>query len=564
MSPDARSVERRFEPPGEGPWELESTHFCRPVAAFAQGPLASGFVRGFQEGTARYGLLLDHMKPGYSQSFMYIQPLAFGAPEGAMGPPPKPVLQLLTRLHPAMRRRIARAPGAIEGKLWREDLKRWDEEDKPAAIARHQALQAVDVEALSDADLAEHLVRCAEHVAEGMYLHHKYTVPASLPVGDFLAGATAWTGRTSGELLGLLRGHSAISRGFAAVELEDAGKAIASSDAARAMLTGPSASREKLEALAADPVAGPEVSAYLDAVRWRSVGYDVADKTAGELPDMLLAALGAALGGLSGPRDEDSGLAAIRDLVPQEHREDFDDRLGEVRLMYRLRDERGVYSDGWATGLARRALLENGRRLTASGRLHHPEHAVELTAGEGIALLRGGSGPSADEAAERNDWRESHTSEDAPPFLRAMPAPPPPVEWLPKRAQRSARAMNIFIENLFKVPDTANTETVLSGLAVNAGSYEGTARLVSSPGEFNRVQPGDVLVTRMTSPYFNVVLPLLGAIVTDRGGQLCHAAIVAREYGIPGIVGTREATAKIPDGARVRVDGSTGEVRLLG
>jgi pyruvate,water dikinase len=68
----------------------------------------------------------------------------------------------------------------------------------------------------------------------------------------------------------------------------------------------------------------------------------------------------------------------------------------------------------------------------------------------------------------------------------------------------------------------------------------------------------------MTSPYFNVVLPLLGAIVTDRGGQLCHAAIVAREYGIPGIVGTRQAAQLIPDGSRVRVDGKTGVVTLLG
>jgi pyruvate,water dikinase len=144
-----------------------------------------------------------------------------------------------------------------------------------------------------------------------------------------------------------------------------------------------------------------------------------------------------------------------------------------------------------------------------------------------------------------------------------MPAPAPPVEWLPKRAHRGALAMNIVLDNLFSVPDTANTETVLSGLAVNTGVYEGTARLVHTSADFERIQPGDVLVTRMTSPYFNVVLPLLGALVTDRGGQLCHAAIVAREYGIPGIVGTREATAKIADGARVEVDGSTGKVRLL-
>jgi pyruvate,water dikinase len=564
MSSVRTSAERSFEPPGKGPWELESTHFSRPATAFAQAAFARGFVRGFTEGTARYGLLLDHLEPGYSQSFTYVQPVAFGAPKGAMGPPPKPVLRLLTRLHPAMRQRIGRSAKAIDSKLWREDLKRWDEEDKPAAIAAHRAVQAVDVEGLSDEDLERHLLRCAEHVADSVYLHHKYTIPASLPVGDFLAGATAWTGRTSGELLGLLRGRSAISRGFAAGELEDAGKTIASSDPARAIMAGPSSSPDKLEAFAADPVAGPAVSAYLDAVRWRSVGYDVADKTAGEMPDMLVAALRAAVGGVSGSQDEDTGVASIRELVPEEHREDFDDRLGEVRLVYRLRDERGAYSDGWATGLARRALLEAGRRLTTAGRLHHAEHAVQLTADEAGALLRGQPGPGPDEVADRHEWWASHTIDDAPPFLRAMPAPPPPVEWLPKPAHRSARAMDIFMKDLFTVPDTANSETVLSGLAVNSGVYEGTARLVSSPADFNRVQPGDVLVARMTSPYFNVVLPLLGAIVTDRGGQLSHAAIVAREYGIPGIVGTGEATARIPDGARVRVDGSTGEVRLLG
>jgi rifampicin phosphotransferase len=564
MSSVGRSTELDFEPPGKGPWELESTHFSRPVTSFAQAAFAEGFVRGFTEGTARYGLLLDHFEPGYARAFLYVQPVAFGAPEGAMGPPPRPVLQLLTRLHPAMRKRIARSAEAIESKLWRRDLTRWDEVDKPAAVAEHRVVQDVDVAALSDEDLGQHLVMCARHMTASIYLHHKYTVPAALPVGDFLAGATAWTGLTSGELLGLLRGRSAISRGFAAVELEDAGKAIASSDPARAIVASPSAARAKLAALAADPVAGSAVSVYLDAVRWRSVGYDVADKTAGEMPDMLVAALGAAVDGLSSSPDEDTGLATIRELVAEEHREDFDDRLGEVRLMYRLRDERAAYSDGWATGLARRALLEAGRRLTASGRLHHPEHAVQLTADEADTLLRAQPGPSPEEVAERHQWWESRTIDDAPQFLRALPAPPPPVEWLPKRAHRSARAMNIFVDNLFTVPDTANTETVLSGLAVNTGNYEGPARLVSSPAEFDRVQPGDVLVTRMTSPYFNVVLPLLGAIVTDRGGQLSHAAIVAREYGIPGIVGTREATARIPDGARVRVDGTTGEVRLLG
>jgi rifampicin phosphotransferase len=104
---------------------------------------------------------------------------------------------------------------------------------------------------------------------------------------------------------------------------------------------------------------------------------------------------------------------------------------------------------------------------------------------------------------------------------------------------------------------------MLRGLAASRGVYEGTARLVTGPAEFNRIVQGDVLVTVSTSEAFNILLPLLGAVVTDSGGLLSHSAIVAREYGIPGVVGTREATDRIADGARVRVDGDAGEVTVL-
>ena len=103
----------------------------------------------------------------------------------------------------------------------------------------------------------------------------------------------------------------------------------------------------------------------------------------------------------------------------------------------------------------------------------------------------------------------------------------------------------------------------MRGLAASPGVYEGPARLVSGPTEFDRIVQGDVLVTESTSEAFNILLPLLGAIVTDAGGLLSHAAIVSREYGIPSVVGTREGTGLIPDGARVRIDGQAGEVAVL-
>ena len=110
---------RTFTPPGKGPWELESTHAARPMTALAQRGFMIGFPKGFAEGTARYGLLLSHLEPGFSQGFCYNQPVAVGAPAGAMGPPPKLVLQLISRIHPEMRRRHKTADRAIREKLWR-------------------------------------------------------------------------------------------------------------------------------------------------------------------------------------------------------------------------------------------------------------------------------------------------------------------------------------------------------------------------------------------------------------------------------------------------------------
>jgi pyruvate,water dikinase len=122
----------------------------------------------------------------------------------------------------------------------------------------------------------------------------------------------------------------------------------------------------------------------------------------------------------------------------------------------------------------------------------------------------------------------------------------------------------LSLGHLFGSSEAQNEETVLYGLAASQGVYEGPARRISGPSEFARIVKGDVLVTESTTEAFNILLPLLGAIVTDNGGLLSHSAIVAREYGIPGVVGTREATERIADGTRIRVDGAAGEVTVLG
>ena len=123
--------------------------------------------------------------------------------------------------------------------------------------------------------------------------------------------------------------------------------------------------------------------------------------------------------------------------------------------------------------------------------------------------------------------------------------------------------MRVYIGAMFFAPEPRSDSQKVRGLPVSPGTYEGAARVIRGTEEFARIRKGDVLVTGSTTAAFNIVLPLLGAIVTDRGGLLSHAAIVAREYGIPAVVGCTTATRLIPDGARVRVHGTAGEALVL-
>jgi pyruvate,water dikinase len=103
---------------------------------------------------------------------------------------------------------------------------------------------------------------------------------------------------------------------------------------------------------------------------------------------------------------------------------------------------------------------------------------------------------------------------------------------------------------------------MIVGLPASPGRYEGWARVARDPADFRKLGKGDVLIAHTTSPAYNVILPMIGAVVTDRGGALCHCAIIAREFGIPAVVGTDQATSRIPEGARILVDGDRGFVAV--
>ena len=104
---------------------------------------------------------------------------------------------------------------------------------------------------------------------------------------------------------------------------------------------------------------------------------------------------------------------------------------------------------------------------------------------------------------------------------------------------------------------------VLKGIGGAAGVAEGIARVIGAPADFDQVRPGDILVCQLTNPAWVVLFTKVAAVVTDTGGIAAHPAVLAREFGIPAVVGTSVATAHIKSGDRLRVDGNAGTVEIL-
>lgn len=546
MTASATPTELNLEPPGPGSWEQDPVHFPRPLTRYFQETHPPSFKKGTNDFARFYGMLIDGLQISYVQGFGYNQLMP--APEAEIP------------------QRFQRAEQVFAQKLWREQLRDWDDNSKPAAIAKHRELQAVDPDTLSDAELVAYLTRCRDHHSAMIAQHMRFTAGAVLPTGDFLVHVGAWTGLPPSDLVGLMRGSAEVSSG-GSDEMERLKKAFAGDPAARKSLEtegDPAAVLTRLRSLGGE--AGAAVTGYLDLVGNRLIdGFDIAEPSALELPDALLRSIRIAVSPeAQATSDVDARIAEVRAQVPAAHQAEFDELLGEARLTYRLRDERGVYSDIWAAGIMRRAALAAGRRVVARDGIAAPELMLDAGLDEMCALVAGTGGPSSDELARRARYRATYTAKDVPPVLGPPKPPPPDLDALPPPVGRLMRAVLIGLGHIFGSSEAQNEEKILYGIAASKGVYEGPARRVSGPSEFGQIVKGDVLITESTTEAFNILLPLLGGIVTDNGGLLSHAAIVSREYGIPGVVGTREATERIANGVRVRVDGDAGEVTVLG
>lgn len=547
----------QWNPPGPGMWSLDRSHVSRPATLISQYIQTKSTVVGTRRGFVEIGAPLDGLEFRFVNGLCYsrIRPLV-RPDKPAAKLPPKPVLKLAMRLNPEMRRRAVTAARVVEDRPWRRVLDEWSRPNGIREQLEHEnlALQDVDLGALPDEGVIAHTQNVVAH-ALTMWERHFWLHTYDLgPIGFLLDAGAEW-GLEASELLPLLEGASP-STSEAERVLRRLRDAVDASGVTPTTL-------DELRAVS------PSVAADLDTflrVRGRQVisRYDIDGLTLAEAPSVLL-------GTIMSARDDSARSASaaarlgervtqLRGRVPEAHRPEFDRLLAEARNAMDLRDDNGPHTIEWPLGLLRLALMEVGRRMVAAGTAHDAAHGLELSVDEIPTALSSG-GPGADVLAGRQHWRQTVDIEDAPRRL-GMVEPIPPLDVLPPAMARVVG----FIQRVVAEAglDGEVKTTGLTGFGVGTETYRGVARLATSPEEaLMQLNPGDVLVVPCTTPAFNMVLTMAGAVVTSEGGALSHAAVLARELGIPAVVGAPRALLDIPDGATVEVDPVAATVRVL-
>jgi rifampicin phosphotransferase len=246
-------------------------------------------------------------------------------------------------------------------------------------------------------------------------------------------------------------------------------------------------------------------------------------------------------------RAEADARAVLARQARRSRMNQFERVLANAQRYARLREEIvSQFTLGWP--VLRRAVRRLGEELAQTGALDNANDVFFLTQQEVIAALR--SSRSASLEAQVVDRRRIWTSQ-------RLLVPPLVLGEVPRELGRGIRQLETTL-----APGAGTPRLGVRGLPASAGRAIGPARIIRSPAEFDRLQVGDVLVASATTPAWTPLFHRAAAVITDTGSILAHASLVAREYGIPAVVGTGDATIRLRDGQQVLVDGMTGIVEV--
>lgn len=557
-----------------GTWERDPGHFPLPLTpAFASLYLPwqdAGLTAMFRE----FGYLAGRARSVLVGGHLYVRV----APVGGWVPPDwlAPLAMRLWWLHPPVATRVRRSVRRLRTGYAERMIERWYQRWRPQVERELATAVTTDLSAVDDRALLRHFDAVCRLAGRNVTLHfrlHGAIAPAMERLDELCRTLPALRGVRAAELVaGLSTESSAPGRALRALA---AWLRARPTLLARARALGAAALAGDPERL--DPAFARRLRTWMTTYGHRIVGrYDFVLPTVAEQParvvEQVLAL--AAAPEAEAPEDRvarrrEAAVAAARGRLTGPPRAEFEAALRAAQRAYPVRDDNVVLTFNGSFAVVRYALLEVGRRW--QGRvLAQRDDVFFLTAEEIRHGLR--HGPEVDDgvlglhaAARRRVW-ERQMAAPPPPLRFGPPLRVPPLDGLPREAAFMTRAIVAYLRGIQALPEReAEAEPsacVVQGIPAVAGRYRGVARVIREEAEFDRLGVGEVLVCPMTSPAWSMLFERAGALVTDHGGVLSHPAVLAREYGIPAVVATRDGTRRIPDGAVVVVDGTAGVVIL--
>lgn len=433
--------------------------------------------------------------------------------------------------------RLLAAPGYVRRSL-AQDPSTWVREQGPRFARRLAALRDADLPALSAGALADQIEAATGMANEIARIRFAtYIGPMMMRGAMIRLLVRLGGGKLQGEA-DLLGGLS-----YKSLEIDQALHRLAGAALADPAVSTPVGSLPPTDVGPALQ-ASPEGRAFLDQVaaflreygaRTMKVYLPFSNRSWAEDPGALWATLAALV------RAGDPGAAAARTQAAGERYALWRDRVaarlpGPLRCRFldhleryragHVAREATLYAIEEAFLIARRAVREAAQRLEAARSLPNATDVLYLTLPELTGALRT---PAAGNLAQTARRRRKARPAAMAAWRSALPA-------------RPAGAGD------------------LKGLAASPGTASGQARVISGPAEFSKLQPGDILVCSFTDPAWTPLFALAAGVVSDTGGPLSHAAIVAREYGIPAVLGTQRATSELREGEEITVDGHRGIV----
>jgi len=266
-------------------------------------------------------------------------------------------------------------------------------------------------------------------------------------------------------------------------------------------------------------------------------------------------------------KERDRISSEYREMMDEEAQAIYDGKLGLARTVFPYVEDHNFYIEHWALGVFWRKMRELGQLLADQGFWETADDMFFLNRNEIRDVLWDYSSTWAIGVEKRGTdyWPAEIKRRRAIHAALSKERPLPALNNPPEVITEPFTIMlwGITSDAVQRWVAADENDGALVGMAASQGVVEGVARVLSSPDELGQLQKGEILVTPVTAPSWAPVFGKISAAVTDIGGMMSHAAIVCREYGLPAVTGTGNASSKITTGMRLRVDGNEGTVTIL-